>query len=208
VGGEIRVKKKVLVAIAHPDDETLWCGGTLLMNPDWDVTIFSLTRKSDPDRAPKFFKVVSKYGAKGIMADLDDGPNQNPLPYNEYKRSFLENLPDRRFDIIITHSPFGEYTKHHRHEELSQAVSLLLFEGILESKDIWFFWYSDENGKELPAARNDSDFVMHLDHEVFQQKSAILFDIYGFSKESWEGRTLPRVEGFKIKQNLFKEVLK
>jgi LmbE family N-acetylglucosaminyl deacetylase len=204
VGRRIRLKKKVLVAVAHPDDETLWCGGTLLTHPDWDLTIFALTRKSDPDRAPKFFKVVSEYGAAGIMADLDDGPGQKPLSYKEYKTAFTENINDRAFDTVITHAPFGEYTRHLRHEELSQAVSGLLFEGIVESKEIWFFWYSDENGKELPSARSDSDFVISLNKEIFQQKSHILFDIYGFSMDSWEGRTLPRVEGFKIRQNLLK----
>jgi hypothetical protein len=205
VGREVRLRKKVLVAVAHPDDETLWCGGTLLMNPDWEITIFSLTRKSDPDRAPKFFRVCDELKAEGIMADLDDGPEQKPLAYDEYKRAFMENLDERGFDITITHAPFGEYTRHLRHEELSQAVSMLLFEGVLESKDVWFFWYCDESGKELPSARSDCDFAIHLDEEIFQQKSRVLFDIYGFARESWEGRTLPKVEGFKIRRNLLKK---
>ena len=196
--------KKVLVAVAHPDDETLWCGGTLLVNSDWNKTIFALTRKSDQDRAPKFSRVCRELGARGFMADLDDGPGQKPLAYDEYKNAFLENLKERDFDIIITHAPFGEYTRHLRHEELSQAVSLMIFEGGLRAREVWFFWYSDKGGKELPVVRKDCDLVISLDDEGFLRKGRLLLDIYGFSKESWEGRSLPRDEGFKIRQNLLR----
>lgn len=60
--------------VAHPDDETLWAGGTILMHPAIKWTIISLCRKSDPDRAPKFFRVVKEYNAVGIMGGLDDEP--------------------------------------------------------------------------------------------------------------------------------------
>jgi len=194
---------KVLVAVAHPDDETLWCGGLLLTNPDWEKTIFSLTRRSDPDRAPKFFRVCGELGAKGIMADLDDGPEQRPLAFAEYKTAFLGDLQARDFDIVITHSPFGEYTRHLRHEELSRAVTLLLYEGIITAREIWSFWYSDDGARQLPSARSDGNLLLTLDEETFARKSELLFGIYGFSKESWEGRTLPRTEGFKIRKDYF-----
>ncbi|HNQ78531.1 MAG TPA: PIG-L family deacetylase [Acidobacteriota bacterium] len=196
--------KKVLVAVAHPDDETLWCGGTLLVNSGWDKTVFALTRKSDPDRAPRFSRACRELGARGLIADLDDGPEQKPLAYDQYKNAFIENLKVRDFDIVITHAPFGEYTRHLRHEELSQALSFMLFEGVLSSREVWFFWYSDEGGRELPSARNDCDLVISLDDEGFLRKSSLLFDIYGFSRESWEGRALPRDEGFKIRKDLLK----
>ena len=34
---------KCVVIVAHPDDETLWAGGTILMNPDNDWTKTTLT---------------------------------------------------------------------------------------------------------------------------------------------------------------------
>ena len=55
------------------------------------------------------------------MADLDDGPDQKPLKQTEVQKTILNTLPERNFDIILTHSPKGEYTRHLRHEETSRG---------------------------------------------------------------------------------------
>src|SRR5580698_6235430 len=115
-------KKKVAVIKAHPDDETLWAGGTILDNPSWDCFIACLCRKDDPDRAPKFARVLEILGAKGKMGNLDDGAEQTPLAENAVEGAILQLLPATRFDLIITHSINGEYTRHRRHEEIGRAV--------------------------------------------------------------------------------------
>ena len=45
--------KKALIIVAHPDDETIWMGGTILKYTELEWTIYSLCRASDKDREPK-----------------------------------------------------------------------------------------------------------------------------------------------------------
>src|SRR5579862_5273832 len=73
----------IAIIVAHPDDETLWAGGTILSHPSWKCFIVSLCRKNDPDRAPKYYKMLEFLRADGSMADLDDAPEQKPLENEE-----------------------------------------------------------------------------------------------------------------------------
>ncbi len=49
---------------------------TFWPHPEIDWKIVTLSRASDPDRAPKFRRVLEQLGATGEMADLDDEPGQ------------------------------------------------------------------------------------------------------------------------------------
>ena len=79
--------KTVAVIVAHPDDETLWAGGTILNQPAWNWFIVTLCRANDADRAPRFFQALHTLGANGKMSDLDDGPEQKPLSENEIQKT-------------------------------------------------------------------------------------------------------------------------
>jgi len=184
------------VIVAHPDDETLWAGGLMLMHPNVKWTVVTLCRKNDPDRAPKFFKALEKFGAEGFMTDLDDGPEQTPLDSNEVQKTIAELLPSNRFDLFITHSPSGEYTRHLRHEETAKAVLALWKTGRLLSDELWTFAYEDDNRKYLPRAIKDADLLVALNEETWRNKYDIITGIYGFNKDSFEAKTTPREEAF------------
>ncbi len=62
------------------------------------------------------------------MGNLDDGAKQRRLDKKAVKNAILELLPKQKYDLIITHSPFGEYTRHLRHEEIGNAVICKLME--------------------------------------------------------------------------------
>ena len=156
----------------------------------------TLCRKSDPDRAPKFFRAVEQYGAKGFMADLDDGPEQSPLKQNLVQQAILEILPTYRFDIIITHDRAGEYTRHLRHEEVSRPVMALWKNQELRAEQLWTFAYEDGNKKYLPRPIKGADIIHKLPEEIFNRKKRIITEIYGFAPDSFETQTTPATEAF------------
>jgi LmbE family N-acetylglucosaminyl deacetylase len=134
------------VIVAHPDDEILWCGGQILENRGWHWHIVTMCRGSDPDRAPRFRRVLSELGAEGDMGDLDDGPEQTPLPGGLVEEAIGRLLPGVGFDVVLTHGPEGEYTRHRRHEECCRAVVSLWRAGRIDTGQLWQFAYEDGKG--------------------------------------------------------------
>src|SRR5450432_186242 len=125
-------RPRAAVVVAHPDDETLWCGGYILSHPEFLWRIVTLCRASDPDRAPKFRRVLQRLGAQGEMADLDDGPDQAPLPAGQVQETTARLLAGTSYSLILTHGANGEYTRHQRHAECSRSVVELWRAGAID----------------------------------------------------------------------------
>jgi LmbE family N-acetylglucosaminyl deacetylase len=168
----------------------------MLMHPETKWTVVTICRKSDADRAPKFFEALEEFDASGYMGDLDDGPEQNALDNGEVQQTIMELLPSDRFEVVITHSSAGEYTRHIRHEETAKAVMELWKTKRLGAEQIWSFAYEDGGQRYLPRAERGADLQIDLPGHIWQKKYDIITRIYGFSKDSFEARTTPRREAF------------
>jgi LmbE family N-acetylglucosaminyl deacetylase len=188
--------RQIAVIVAHPDDETLWAGGMILMNPQCNWTIICLCRGKDTDRAPKFFKALTLYGATGAMGNLDDGPEQSPVPKKEMETAILFLLPPRHYDLILTHSPAGEYTRHKRHEETGRAVFSLWEQKIIDAGEVWLFAYEDHDKTVYPQAIKNADRFIDLPEDIRLKKYGMITRTYGFSKDSFEAMTTPTTEAF------------
>ncbi len=191
-------KKKILVIVAHPDDETIWAGGTLLKTKS-NKTIISLCRKNDRDRAHKFKKACKILNAKGYISDLDDLENGN------YKKIFTQDIINRvlkiiknnKYDYIFTHGKNGEYGNI-RHIEVHYAVNEMLRKKLLSAKKVFFFSYI-RKGKFCYINLN-ADNLIKLQPPYFKIKKQLIQDIYDFEKNSFENKCCRNVESFDIKK--------
>ena len=192
----ISSQKTVAVIVAHPDDETLWAGGTILSHPAWKCFIVCLCRGSDEDRSTRFYNVLRILKAECIMGDLDDGPEQKTLEKNEAEQTIMKLLPAGPFDLIISHNPNGEYTRHIRHEETGKAVIKLWIAGKISTTELWTFAYTDDNKKHYPKADENADISRTLMKRIWHRKYSIITETYGFDKNGFEAQTTPRTESF------------
>ena len=189
-------RKEAAAVVAHPDDETLWAGGAILEDRSHFWTVVSLCRRSDPDRAGRFSRAIERLGAKGAMADLDDGPDQHPLDPESVESAVLSLLPRTDYPLLVTHSPFGEYTRHRRHEETSRAVTHLWERGRLQIAELWLFAYEDGGKQYYPKSIERAHVKLELGEKTWNEKADIMLNTYGFAPDSWESQTTPRTEAF------------
>lgn len=188
--------KTVGLIVAHPDDETLWAGGTLMDHPFWECFIVCLCRASDMHRAPRFHEALRILNAQGIMGDLDDGPDQRPLDELTVEHLVLDLLPTKHFDLIITHNPSGEYTRHIRHEEVGKAIIKLWHAGKIATNHLWTFAYEDGGKKYYPKPIENASIYQKLTTQTWLRKYRLITETYGFEKSSFEAQTTPKAESF------------
>lgn len=191
-----KVRKSIAVIVAHPDDETLWAGGTILEYPLNDWFIVCLCRASDKERAERFNNALTVLKAKGIMGDLDDGPDQHPLDEKVVEDEILRLLPITHFDLILTHDAAGEYTRHLRHEEVNKAVITLWHDKKITAKELWTFAYEDGNKNYFPKAIEYANIFESLSEKIWKKKYKLITKTYGFKEDCWEAETTPLAEAF------------
>jgi len=177
-----------LAIVAHPDDETLWMSGTILRNKDWRWTIFSLCRRTDKNRYPKFLKVCKFYNATPIISNLNDS-SPKKLDINKITNKISRNLKQKHFDYIFTHNKNGEYG-HQRHKEVHQAVKQMIDNKQLSCNSLNFFaYYNEKFNKELV-----------LSDLEFKNKKNIMSEFYGFSQEA------PETNEYCVNKETFMEI--
>jgi len=192
--------KKALAIVAHPDDETIWMGGTILMHPSVEWTIHCLTRSSDKDREPKFQRICRIYGARAIITDLEDEDN---LSQEEsvliIKKLVIAKIKQEKFDYLFTHGSNGEYG-HSHHVAAHIAVRELIKDRKLQSRKVYFFNYEKAKGKKQPSmvANRNSDYKLRLSESIFHIKKRLQAEIHGYTWNGIDNSLCTNPEAFKI----------
>jgi LmbE family N-acetylglucosaminyl deacetylase len=206
---EKKDKKEILVIVAHPDDETIWVGGTLLKHKekgDSNVTIISLCRKNDADRAPKFKRACEILGAEKEnchISDLDDLEKGHfkKISIQEIINRILDITKDKEYDILYTHGENGEY-KHRRHINVHNAVNEMLKKKSLSAKEVFYFsCRKRQNDFQGYAIYNsNADKLIRLEKPYLKMKKKLIQEIYGYQKGGFEEQSCKGIESFDFRK--------
>jgi len=108
-----------LLIVAHPDDEVLWGGMNLLLEPGWFVVCAS--HVSDPVRSREFYKTMSFCNVtRYVMYDVkeeytDDEKESDSQFYGTLFEKGISELSKHPWKLVLTHNLEGEYGhEHHR----------------------------------------------------------------------------------------------
>ncbi len=121
---------RALLVVCHPDDESLWMGAVLAASAavsdlSWHVVCLSGRDPASP-RADEFAEAhtVARWGT-GRVLGTRLRPATDPLP--EIARTLnhglsLDNLTPQDFDIVISHSPFGDEHRNPHHKQAHREI--------------------------------------------------------------------------------------
>jgi hypothetical protein len=194
--------KRGAVIIGYPCDESLWCGGTVLLHSDCTWIIFAAYCKEGTEQAEKFRKAVSRLNAnaKPVVGGLENPEKLEDIKVGKLQYILDTTLPSARFDIILTHSLWGEYCQEKGTDKIARAVTGMTDTGQLSTKQVWMLAYEDRQGQTLPKPTLEADKVMHLPEGTLEDKRSIITDVYGYPEDSVQVKAASKREAFWVLQ--------
>jgi hypothetical protein len=114
-----------LLVVAHPDDEVLWGGLNLLLQPGWFVVCS--THLNDPVRSLEFYKTMSYANVtRYVMYDVkDEYTEEAAVSRRLFQDTPFENglkeLAKHPWKLVLTHNNMGEYG-HEHHKTVHSLV--------------------------------------------------------------------------------------
>ena len=134
--------KKALIIVAHADDETIFMGGTILKNKNWEWCLYVLNYRNnkevDKKQLDEVIKVYKEMGVKMNLCEniMEIESSQDDEVVNKQNiRGGIEKLNEYakkqiKPDIIFTHNKDGEYG-HPQHKKVNQYANEFFKENVV-----------------------------------------------------------------------------
>jgi len=172
---------RVLVLAAHPDDETLGCGGTIakFSSQGCDVRLLTFTdgisAREKGDRRSQVEKVSKILGISGhVCFDFPDN-RMDSVPLLDVTRKIENYIDENSFipDVVLTHSPFCLNIDH----KVVYNSTITVFRGLERFNPIKIMCYEVLSSSEWNPISN---FIAncYIDISEFIQKKVMALEVY------------------------------
>lgn len=187
IPGDTRTVNAAIVT-AHPDDETVWMGGTILLKAHWKWKIFIATHQENDERGIELQKAIYKYKslAKNIQLDFEfiqimkDTQIEDQLNINTTKKK-LNSIDFGCYDVLFTHNTDGEYG-HPNHKILGEYFKERNSQGL----NSWHFLCP---AIQNPRKKEVGKYIetIFLDPEMLAKKTSVFQCAYTSQHFLWTG---------------------
>lgn len=155
-----------LMIVAHPDDEMLWGGSKLLSD---NYLVVCITCSTNHKRELEFKKVMNETKDKYIMLGYPDKINGKVDDWKNYKEKIANDLNEiinyKKWNLIVTHNPKGEYG--HIHHKMTSKITTSL-----APIDNLYYFGRYYRPKQMTKERIKS--LKKIDDDILKQKREIL----------------------------------